>query len=192
MDRRPLVLYRNFRYQQLYDNMVQLLWGTREQDEIPDPYILANQLIELAAEYGFEGNLWHCFLALCLANHENAYSISCEIRGDQGGTLSTLARQDFAVLWQLYKKDIRVLDKLTPGSCVWSELSCFRTFGESSRIFNRRIRNRILELSVSLAQAEDVESFARGVSGFYREFGVGKRTATGQSSSPLSTWSMCI
>jgi len=174
MDRRPLVLYRNFRYQQLYDNMVQLLWGTREQDEIPDPYILANQLIELAAEYGFEGNLWHCFLALCLANHENAYSISCEIRGDQGGTLSTLARQDFAVLWQLYKKDIRVLDKLTPGSCVWSELSCFRTFGESSRIFNRRIRNRILELSVSLAQAEDVESFARGVSGFYREFGVGK------------------
>ncbi len=174
MNTPQLIIYRNFRYQQLYDNMVQLLWGTREQDEIPDPYILANQLIELAAEYGFEGNLWHCFLALCLANHENAYSISCEIRGDQGGTLSTLARQDFAVLWQLYKKDIRVLDKLTPGSCVWSELSCFRTFGESSRIFNRRIRNRILELSVSLAQAEDVESFARGVSGFYREFGVGK------------------
>ena len=57
---------------------------------------------------------------------------------------------------------------------MWSELSCFRTFGESSRIFNRRIRNRILELSVSLAQAEDVESFARGVSGFYKEFGVGK------------------
>jgi hypothetical protein len=174
MNTPQLIIYRNFRYQQLYDNMVQLLWGTREQDEIPDPYILANQLIELAAEYGFEGNLWHCFLALCLANHENAYSISCEIRGDQGGTLSTLARQDFAVLWQLYKKDIRVLDKLTPGSCVWSELSCFRTFGESSRIFNRRIRNRILELSVSLAQAEDVESFARGVSGFYKEFGVGK------------------
>ena len=174
MNTPQLIIYRNFRYQQLYDNMVQLLWGTREQDEIPDPYILANQLIELAAEYGFEGNLWHCFLALCLANHENAYSISCEIRGDQGGTLSTLARQDFPVLWQLYKKDIRVLDKLTPGSCVWSELSCFRTFGESSRIFNRRIRNRILELSVSLAQAEDVESFARGVSGFYKEFGVGK------------------
>ena len=174
MNTPQLIIYRNFRYQQLYDNMVQLLWGTREQDEIPDPYILANQLIELAAEYGFEGNLWHCFLALCLANHENAYSISCEIRGDQGGTLSTLARQDFAVLWQLYKKDIRVLDKLTPGSCVWSELSCFRTFGESSRIFNRRIRNRILELSVSLAQAEDVESFARGVSGFYKELGVGK------------------
>ncbi len=174
MNTPQLIIYRNFRYQQLYDNMVQLLWGTREQDEIPDPYILANQLIELAAEYGFEGNLWHCFLALCLANHENAYSISCEIRGDQGGTLSTLARQDFAVLWQLYKNDIRVLDKLTPGSCVWSELSCFRTFGESSRIFNRRIRNRILELSVSLAQAEDVESFARGVSGFYKEFGVGK------------------
>ena len=37
MNTPQLIIYRNFRYQQLYDNMVQLLWGTREQDEIPDP-----------------------------------------------------------------------------------------------------------------------------------------------------------
>ena len=168
-----LIIYRNFKYQNLFDDMSQLLWGTREGKEVPDPYVLANQLIELAAEYGFEGNLWHCFLALCLANHENAYSVSCEIRGDQGGTLSRLARQDFAVIQQLYKKDIRVLDKMTPQSLIWSELANFKPVDNTSRIFNRRIQKRILELSVSLAQAEDVDGFTAAVSEFYEEFGVG-------------------
>ncbi len=174
MNTTQLIIYRNFKYQQLFDQMARLLWGTEEGERTPDPFALANQLIELAAEYGFEGNLWHCFLALCLANHENAYSISCEIRGDQGGTLSHLARQDFAVIWQLYKKDIRVLDKLTEGSFVWSELACYQPCEGSSRIFNRRIRDRIIKLSVSLAQAGTLEDFAGAVSEFYREFGVGK------------------
>lgn len=174
MNTAQLIIYRNFKYQQLFDNMAQLLWGTREGEDTPDPFALANQLIELAAEYGFEGNLWHCFLALCLANHENAYSISCEIRGDLGGTLSRLARQDFAVIQQLYQKDIQVLDKLTPENHIWSELACYQPSKGSSRIFNRRIRDRIIELSVSLAQAGDVESFAGAVAEFYKEFGVGK------------------
>lgn len=169
-----LIIYRNFKYQNLFEDMSQLLMGSREGEKAPDPYALANGLIELAGEYGFEGNLWHCFLALCLANHENAYSVSCEIRGDQGGSLSRLARQDFAVLLQLYKKDIRILDKLTPQNAIWSELASFQPAEDTSRIFNRRIRKRILELSVSLAQAEDVDTFAGAVSEFYREYGVGK------------------
>ena len=174
MNTNQLIIYRNFKYQRLFDDMAQLLFGTREGELALDPCALANELIELAAEYGFEGNLWHCFLAFCLANHENAYSISCEIRGDQGGTLSRLARQDFALIWQLYKKDIRVLDKLVPESFVWSELASFEPAVGSSRIFNRRIRDRIIKLSLSLAEAESVEAFAQAVGEFYREFGVGK------------------
>ena len=174
MNTNQLIIYRNFKYQRLFDDMAQLLFGTREGELALDPCALANELIELAAEYGFEGNLWHCFLAFCLANHENAYSISCEIRGDQGGTLSRLARQDFALIWQLYKKDIRVLDKLVPKSFVWSELASFEPAVGSSRIFNRRIRDRIIKLSLSLAEAESVEAFAQAVGEFYREFGVGK------------------
>lgn len=174
MNTNQLIIYRNFKYQRLFDDMAQLLFGTREGELALDPCALANELIELAAEYGFEGNLWHCFLAFCLANHENAYSISCEIRGDQGGTLSRLARQDFALIWQLYKKDIRVLDKLVPESFVWSELASFEPAVGSSRIFNRRIRDQIIKLSLSLAEAESVEAFAQAVGEFYREFGVGK------------------
>lgn len=75
---------------------------------------------------------------------------------------------------QLYQKDIRILDKMTAGSSVWSELACFRPADNTSRIFNRRIRDRIIELSQTLAAAEDTDGFAAGVTEFYREFGVGK------------------
>lgn len=224
---KPLVLYRNLKYQKLFDDMEHLLDGIctpelagercdagigaaavgetglpRDGAAVsPDAYGCANQLIELAADYGFEGNLWHCFLAFCLANHENAFSTACEIRGDAGGTLSHLARQDFAVFKELFDRDITKLDEM-PGtgsretagasvlsagndasngepaqfgaSCLWHDLADFTPVGDGSRIFNRRVRDRIIELSVALGKAADVESFAAAVTQFYHEFGVGK------------------
>ena len=97
MDRTPFIVYRGFRYQNLFDCMADLLSSGKEGEIIgeecrEEAYVCANELLELAADYGFEGNLWHCFLSFCLANHENAYSTSCEIRGDMGGTLSHMAK----------------------------------------------------------------------------------------------------
>ncbi len=173
MNTKQLVLYRNFRYQKLFDEMAGLL--TQEEERGPqDAYGCANQLVELAAEYGFWGNLWHCFLALCLANHENAYSVSCEIRGDEGGTLSELARQDFVILRELFHQDITSLDRLSPGASVWKNLSSYRAATNGSRVFNQRVRDRIIELSVALYKAPDVQEFQNAVAQFYREFGVGK------------------
>ena len=121
-----LILYRNLTHQRLLDDMAALLGFVPEAHmsgigtPLPaahalEPFSCANQLIELAADYGFEGNLWHCFLAFCLAEHENAYSTACEIRGDVGGTLSHLARQDFAVFKELFDRDITKLDEMQEG-----------------------------------------------------------------------------
>ena len=38
-------------------------------------------LVEMAAAYGFSGNLWHDYLTYLLVNHENAYTLASEIRG---------------------------------------------------------------------------------------------------------------
>ena len=45
---------------------------------------------------------------------------------------------------------------------------------ENSRVFNRRIRDRIVELACQLEKAEDGTEFQTIVTEFYREFGVGK------------------
>ena len=166
------LLYKNMQHQQLFDDMSGLL-EKRTQDA-DTACACAGQLVQLASEYGFAGNLWHCFLAFCLAEHENAYSKSCEIRGDRGGTLSLLARQDFVLLKELFGKNLAELDRLTPGSHVWEALADYQPADDESRIFNHRVRDRILELAASLEQAEDGEQFQQAASEFYREFGVGR------------------
>ena len=161
MDTRQLIIYRNLEYQELFEEFAGLLEGAGERKDAGSLEIageqkdaagreaaLANQLIELAVTYGFEGNLWHCFMAFCLANNENAYSTTCEIQGGAGGSLDQLARRDFAAAYKPARTD--------------------------SKVFNKRIRDRIVNLAVQLEQAADVDSFQRLVVDFYREFGVGK------------------
>ena len=174
-----LILYRNLTYQKLFDHMAELLeaapGGSGRQ---PDPFACANQLIELASDYGFEGNLWHCFLAFCLAGHENAYSTACEIRGDVGGTLSHLANHDFGIFKNLFDRDITVLDRPAAGTAgqkgIWHDLADYKPAGDGGHIFNKRIRDRIIELSVALSQAADADEFQEAVAQFYQEYGVGK------------------
>jgi predicted AAA+ superfamily ATPase len=178
MKSQELILYRNLNHRELFDKTAGLLsLEQRSKTEtMPDSYACAGQLIELAASYGFEGNLWHCFLAFCLANNENAYSTSCEIVGPMEGTLNELAAHDFRVIMELFDYDIRKLDRLTPGEGkgIWTALSDYRTAEVSSKIYNKRIRDQIVALAVALEQAGDETVFASEVTEFYRRFGVGK------------------
>lgn len=169
MKTKQLVIYRNFKHQQLFDDMAALLAGESAQN---DSFVCANQLIELASTYGFEGNLWHCFLAFCMANHENAYSTACEIVGEVQGSLNDLAMQDFKILKQLFDYEIRSLDR--EGTGIWNSMSSYRAANGNSKVFNKRIRDRIVKLAVSLEEAEDEDVFKQVVTEFYREFGVGK------------------
>lgn len=176
MNTKQLIIYRDFQYQRLFDDMT-LLLGRGElacDGTMPDSFACANQLIELAAAYGFEGNLWHCFLALCVACHENAYSTACEIRGAAGGTLGSLALHDFCILKEVYDCNITTLNDPSTGNLLWDEIASYKAVDDVGRIFNKRIRDRIIELSLALGQAEDGEQFQHAVTEFYREFGVGK------------------
>lgn len=170
MKTNELILYRDFRYQKLFESMESLLTERGPEDL---RFSCVHQLIELAVTYGFSGNLYHCFLAFCLANHENAYSTSCEILGPAGGSLDELARNDFAIFKELFDYDIRVLDR-EAESGLWHLIANYQAARENSRVFNKRIRDRIVELAVSLEHAADVREFQRDVTQFYREFGVGK------------------
>ncbi len=164
-----LIIYRNMKHQELFADMERLLLGESGEAE---RFSCANQLIELAVTYGFQGNLYHCFLAFCLANHENAYSTSCEITGPAGGTLDQLALHDFRIFKTLFDQDIRSLDR--DGEGFWAQIASYEAARENGRVFNKRIRDRILSLALSLENASDAVSFQKEVTQFYREFGVGK------------------
>ena len=168
-----MILYKNFRYQELFDSVSGLLTGRISPEAEPElPDRLAGELVELAATYGFEGNLWHCFLAFCLANNENAYSRACEIVGPVDGTINQMALKDFGEIKGLFDIDIAKLDR--EGECLWAFLKKYEGTSDSSHVFNKRIRDRIVELAVALEMASTVKEFGQIVTEFYREFGVGR------------------
>ena len=172
---KELILYRNLKYQKLFDQMLRQLTLIQEKntETMPESCACAGQLIELAASYGFEGNLWHCFLALCLADNENAYSTSCEITGPIQGTLNQLAAHDFKIMKELFDQDIRALD-CGEEEGIWSALSDYHANNGNSKIYNRRIRDQIITLAVELKEAPDVKAFGEKITLFYKNFGVGK------------------
>lgn len=169
MNINELVIYRNLKHEDLFEDMAGLM-GLGNSEKKADAFACAGQLVELAVEYGFEGNLWHCFLALCLADNENAYTTTCEIRGNAGGTLDMLARSDYHIFKALFDFDITTLEP----AAMWKELADYRPSNQESRVFNRRIRDRIIGLAVLLEKSADEVEFQSHMAAFYGEYGVGK------------------
>ncbi len=173
-----LMIYRGFQNQALFDDMCFLI--NHYDDESQDReqmtallYMCANRLVELNAGHGFEGNGWHSFLTYLLANHENAFSTACEITGETEGSINEMADHDFAIFKELFDFDLMQIEKTLGTDCI-AMLLDFKNVKSDRKLFNKRIRDRIDELSVHLAQTKNVAEFHRAVVRFYKDFGVGK------------------
>ena len=132
-----------------------------------------NDILELSASHGFEGNLWHTYLTYLLASHENAYSTSCEITGAIDGSLNQVALHDFEIFKELFDYDFRKMKEAFGVDCI-SMIKEYAGDSSHGNVFNKRIRDRICDLAKSLAEAEDAQDFKEKITGFYKEFGVGK------------------
>ncbi len=96
MREKELIVYRDFEDGELLYDMAFLM--SHYDDEYYNMedmaalfYECIHDLIDLAGNYGFHGNLWHCYLANLLVNNENSYSCGCEIRGEIVGSINDAA-----------------------------------------------------------------------------------------------------
>lgn len=168
-----LILYRDFKHEDILTDIAMLTNNDELEDGRALVYSAANRLIELASGHGYKGNLWHAYLTYIIANNENAYSTACEIKGNVDGTINDVALHDFEIFKELFDFDITSLDK-TYGTDCMSFVAGYTSIDEKSKMFNKRIRNRIIELCAQLSQSEDITGFKDKVTQFYKEFGVGK------------------
>lgn len=173
-----LILYKGFQNQKLFDDMCFLINHYEDEAQCKEEkvsllYDCVNQLIELTAAHGFEGNVWHSFLTYLLANHENAFSKACEIVGEIEGSINKAADHDFAIFKELFDFDMNHIEKALGTDCI-SMLEDFKNAKSDRKLFNRRIRDRIDELAIHLSETTNVEEFHKAVVSFYKDFGVGK------------------
>ncbi len=167
-----LILYRDLPEEHLIRRMLSLAQAGADATAA-DAGAFAGELVELACRYGLSGNLWHMVLAYALANKENAFSRACEISDPPQGSLSDLARHDFAILRGILNLDMAVIGG-EEVQAVFAAIIDFQAPARDAYQYNHRIRDRIEVLARSLAESADDEAFFAAVTAFYKEFGVGK------------------
>ena len=73
---------------------------------VSDIYDEIYHLLELSTRYGFDENLWQCYIAYILAMDENPFSMLCETVGASGdGSVNQIVKQDMGVFYRLFHYD---------------------------------------------------------------------------------------
>ena len=173
-----LIVYRNFENGQILEDMAWIFDHAgseyyNEEDLRGLYYECIHGLVDLAGTYGFEGNLWHTYLTYLLVNNENAFSTASEIRGEISGSINELAYHDFEIFKELYDFDFGAVEKALETSC-YAMIADYKGSDDQGKMFNKRIRDRICELSRRLGSTESIDEFKKDMSEFYKDFGVGK------------------
>ena len=189
MREQELIVYRNFEDGALLEDMAWIMsrfGSAAEEEEERCPgrprsrkgmaalfYDCIHRLIELAGNYGFHGNLWHCYLANLLVNNENSYSCGCELRGEIDGTVNEAALHDIVIFKEFYDFDFGpVMEKLQAPE--FSLIENYRAGSRESKVYNARICARICQLAEKFCQDHTPEEMKDTLTRFYGEYGVGK------------------
>ena len=178
MKEKELIIYRNLKEDKLLKDMAWLMehyaddyYNVEDREELF--YECIHAILEKAAHHGFYGNLWHCFLANLLVNDENSYSLSCEIKGEQEGTLSEIALHDFKIIKEFIDFDFSDMASQFGQEC-FAYIQNFMGNHQKSRVYNSRIRDQICHVAVQIAAAKTADEVKKVVTDFYATYGVGK------------------
>ena len=178
MREQELILYRNFEDGELLKDMVWLMEHYKddfyEKEDIRALcYTNLHHLLEMAGNYGFSGNLWHCYLTNLLVNNENSYSKACEIRGAIEGTINEAVLHDITIMKEFFDYDFQSMIEYL-GIQGFSMVLNYKASAQESKVYNRRIRDRICTLTKGLSEAGTPEEMKDVLTQFYAEYGVGK------------------
>lgn len=136
-------------------------------------YIQINRLLDLATEYGFDDNLWHNYLAFLLATNENPFSITCEKKGAQEGTVNQFAKSDFKIFQELFDYDFSKIESELDINCFTIILN-YKAIVKNGKRYNKNVSDKVKMLSSQIENAKDENDIFQLVTDFYKDYGVGK------------------
>lgn len=177
MREQDLLIYRKFENGDMLFDMTWLMEHYNDdyynrEDMRALLYDCMHELLTMAGSMGFYGNLWHCYLTNLLVNNENSYSLACEITGAVEGTINQAVLHDFTILKEYYDYDFT--DMVESLQADGFDLILHYQGNEESKVYNRRIRDRICTLAVKFNEAAGPSEMKDRMTDFYGEYGVGK------------------
>ncbi|MDE6404098.1 MAG: ATP-binding protein [Lachnospiraceae bacterium] len=174
MREEELIIYKEFTDGDILRDVVWLMEHYRSGDGRARPlfYRCMHRLSEQAADHGFYGNLWHCYLTNLLVNNENSYSCACEMRGEVEGSINELVLHDIAIFKEFFDYDFTEMMEVLKAP-EFAVVLAYEGPSADSKIYNRRIRDRICTLAQHFVKNENAGAMKATLTQFYREYGVG-------------------
>lgn len=148
--------------------------GENKEELVRAVYDQIYRLLELATRYGFDCNLWQCYIAYLLATTENPFSILCETVGaSEEATVNTIVKQDMQCFYQLFHYDFSAVEEKLGVKC-FDILTHYHSMAKAENTYNKSVSEKVRWLAEALRQAGDGEDMFRIVTDFYKQYGVGK------------------
>ncbi len=132
------------------------------------------RLLDLSTTYGFDENLWQCYIAYLLATNENPFSIICETVGASGeGSANTIVKQDMECFYRLFHYDFSEMEKKLGVQC-FDILTHYHSMAKAENTYNKSVSEKVRALAKQLRKAKNAEDMFAIVTSFYKQYGVGK------------------
>ena len=145
---------------------------------VREMYDQVYRLLDIATRYGFDNNLWQCYIAYLLAVNENPFSVICEKVGvdhekEDSASVNRIVKQDMQCFYHLFHYDFSEVEELLEVEC-FSILTSYRSMAKDENTYNKSVSEKVKELARELSEAPDGDGFFRVLTDFYKKYGVGK------------------
>lgn len=159
---------------QMADICAELEAGTTEQTVLRTRvFQQVKRILMTATDYGFNENLWQNYLTFVLIMDENPFSLTCEkIGASEGASANHFAKNDFQAFYELFHYDFKPLEQALGIDC-FTELSDYKAISKPELMYNKNVSEKVQTLSRRLASAKNADEFFDGITGFYKDYGVG-------------------
>ncbi len=176
-----LVIYRNMQEGDLLRKMARVTEEIEKTEGRADNLdVLRDQalecvheLLDIATRYGFDGDLWHGYLALILAMTETPFTLVSEKVGAVEGTVNRLVTDDLLIFRELFDYDLASLDEELGTGC-FGLLKTYKAVVKSEQLFNKNVSTKVAELASAIEGARTGDELYRAVTDFYGKYGVGE------------------
>lgn len=159
---------------QMADICAELEAGTTEQTVLRTRvFQQVKRILMTATDYGFNENLWQNYLTFVLIMDENPFSLTCEkIGASDGASANHFAKNDFQAFYELFHYDFGPIEQALGIDC-FTELSDYKAISKPELMYNKNVSEKVQTLSRRLAAAKNADEFFDGITGFYKDYGVG-------------------
>lgn len=136
-------------------------------------YCAMKHLLDDATRFGWNGNLWQCYLTYLLVTNENSYTLSKERRHEElEGSIQEFLLHDLHIFYDLFHYDFTSIDQ--HFSTPWFQIiTSYHAVTKRKEMYDGFMGEQIMMLAKQLSQASTPLELLHTVDTFYGQYGIG-------------------